>query len=104
MEFSKLVVDDDQFVALKLKKMPEAKLQPDNRKNLLIELQDDQTLRLKEFTTRNVMKQVALVIDGQAVTVHKIREPITGGQIQISRCTDNACEKLYYELQHDVKN
>lgn len=49
------------------------------------------------------MRHVALVIDGDALTMHKIKEPLTSGQLQITRCNDNACERLYITLKDNVK-
>jgi hypothetical protein len=39
-----------------------------------------------------------MVVDGEIVTVHKIRSIITGGKVQITRCTDNACEVIRSKL------
>ena len=50
------------------------------------------------------MKKVVLVIDGEALTIHKIKEPLTSGLLQITRCNDNACEKLSLVLKDNVKN
>jgi hypothetical protein len=49
------------------------------------------------------MQMVAIVVGGEVLTMHKIKEPITSGQLQISRCNDNACELLYVRLRDNVK-
>ncbi len=49
------------------------------------------------------MKQATLVVDGEALTVHKIRAAITGGKMEITRCGDNACERIYVTLKDNVK-
>ncbi len=102
-DYSKLIVSTDQFVALRLKRSPETQTEPDNRKILLLDFHDDQAKKLYEFTANHIMQKVAIVIGTEGVSVHKIRTAITGGKLQITRCTDNGCERLYYELEHDVK-
>ena len=42
--------------------------------------------------------KVAMVVDGEIVTLHKIRTVITGGKLQITRCQDNACEVIKAKL------
>lgn len=36
-------------------------------------------------------------------TFAKIKQPITSGQLQITRCNDNACERLYVTLKGNIK-
>jgi preprotein translocase subunit SecD len=102
-DLSKLIVSTDQFVAMRLKKMPEKVEQLDHRKMLFLDFKDETAKKLEEFTAHNLSQKVAIVIGCEAVTIHKIRAVITGGKLQVSRCTDNACEHLYYELEDDVK-
>jgi len=103
IEFSKVIVSNDQYVALRLKRNPETQTEPDNRKILLLDFHDDQAKKLYDFTSNHIMQKIAIVIGNEAVSVDKIRTAITGGKLQITRCTDNGCERLYYELEHDVK-
>lgn len=42
--------------------------------------------------------KIAMVVDGEIVTRHKIRSVITGGKLQITRCVDNACEVIRAKL------
>lgn len=39
-----------------------------------------------------------MVVDGEIVSLHKIRRVITGDKLQITRCTDNACEVIRAKL------
>jgi preprotein translocase subunit SecD len=55
-----------------------------------------------EFTEKNIMHQIAFVTDGTVITIHKIRAAVTDGEIQITRCTDNACQVLYLRLKEKV--
>jgi hypothetical protein len=36
--------------------------------------------------------------DGEIVTLHKIRTVVTGGKLQITRCTDDACVVIRAKL------
>lgn len=82
------------------------KKEPSGRGNsqLLIQLDPKHTKKLEEFTRRFAMKRnVAVVVGGEVISTHKIREAITGGRIQITRCGDNACEVIYTKLKGDTK-
>ncbi|MCF8239646.1 MAG: hypothetical protein K9I85_15895 [Saprospiraceae bacterium] len=97
-----LAVDPVDYVPLNLSAAPEGVVQKDKRIHLMLTLESASTKRLAEFTTRHVDRRVAIVIDGQAVTLHGIRMPITEGKLQITRCTDHACEKLLVALKDNV--
>ncbi|MCH8945114.1 MAG: hypothetical protein IH910_10060 [Proteobacteria bacterium] len=51
---------------------------------------------LERFTGQN--KRIAIVLDDEIVTRHKVHGPITGGEIMITRCTDEKCEVIYAKL------
>ncbi len=65
---------------------------------LRIELTEDAAAEMERVTRENLGSSAALVIDGEVVTAHKIRAVIEGGRIQLSRCTDTACELIYARL------
>jgi hypothetical protein len=98
-ESPKLRIDTSEYAPLILAQAPDTLNQPDNRKHLLLTLTPGAGDELSEFTGRNVGGRVAIVIGGMVVSQHKIRERIEGGKLQITRCTDNACEKIFYELE-----
>lgn len=101
--YNRIIIDSDEYVPLELEKPPVTEQQTELKKKLLLSLTPEASEKLKTFSTAHVMHRVALVIDGEALTVHKIREPLTSGQLQITRCTDNACERLYVKLKDNVK-
>jgi hypothetical protein len=101
--YLRLIIDTTEYVPLELEKGPTTEQQTESKKKLLLYLTKNASEQLKTFTTVHVMKRVALVVEGEAFTMHKIREPITSGQLQITRCTDNACERLYVSLKDNVK-
>jgi len=58
---------------------------------------------LKNIFGKECDEKVVIVVGGEALTMHKIREAITSGQLQITRCSGNACEKLFIMLKDNVK-
>jgi preprotein translocase subunit SecD len=97
-----LVIKIDDFVPMQLAEPPQTELQPDQRKKLLLSLSDQAKAKLTSFTREHLNQLTAIVVGGHALTLHKVRTVIDGGKLQITRCTDNACEKLYVELKDNV--
>ena len=87
------------FVPLLINGKPlEDKEEGSNKPRLQLTLEDEQIEPLKQFTATNLGKTVAIVIGGEVVSTHKIRTAITGGRLQITRCTKHGCETLYTRL------
>ncbi|MBI9070983.1 MAG: hypothetical protein JEY94_05260 [Melioribacteraceae bacterium] len=101
-ENSQLLLDKYKFVPLSLMKKPVTQDQEDGRKKLLLELTDTANDRLKFFTEKCLNREAAIVIGNRAMTVHKVRSVIEDGKLQITGCTDNACEVLYMELKDNI--
>jgi preprotein translocase subunit SecD len=101
---SYLLVSEDTFIPIVLGSDPEKGKDANGRPKLLLTLEKKQIKPLEEFTTKNVNKSIAIVIGKDVVTTHKIRQPIIGGRMQITRCTDNGCEAIYTQLQGKTGN
>ena len=65
---------------------------------LRLQLAPDAAQTLERFTAANLGRPVAIVVGGEVVSKHKVREAITGGKLQISWCNANACEVLRLKL------
>jgi preprotein translocase subunit SecD len=65
---------------------------------LRLELTAEAAGSLEKLSREHLGQTVAFVIDGEPVTIHKIRSVITGGQFRLSRCTDNACQYIFGRL------
>lgn len=102
-EFTRIIIDTSDYVPLELEKTPVSEQQTDTKKKLMLTLTKEASEKLKTFTKKHVMTMVTIVVDGEALTIHKIKTPITNGQLQITRCNDNACEKLLVKLKDNVK-
>lgn len=97
-----IIINKNEYAPLQLKTKPETEPQDDNRKKLMLQLTDQAKEQLKDFTTKHLNKLTTIVVNGEALTMHKIKMVIDGGFLQITRCTDNACEMLFVELQDNV--
>jgi preprotein translocase subunit SecD len=86
-------------VPLILAKTPELQKKGENGfPELRLELTPEASSKLEKLTREHLGGKVAFVIDGEPVTLHKIRSVITGGQFRLSRCTDTACQFIYGRL------
>ena len=98
-----LLIDRSDFVPLLLASEPDSVQMPDKKTKLLLNLTNPAGEKLKTFTAKHLNQKVVLVMNGEALTKHKVRSVISDGKIQITRCTDNACEYLYYEIKEKMK-
>jgi preprotein translocase subunit SecD len=86
-------------VPLMLAKTPELQKKGENGfPELRLELTPEASSKLEQLTREHLGGKVVFVIDGEPVTIHKIRSVITGGQFRLSRCTDTACQYIYGRL------
>ncbi|MDQ7825583.1 MAG: hypothetical protein RDV48_22475 [Candidatus Eremiobacteraeota bacterium] len=101
-----VVITKDHHVPLSLKEMPvKVKDRTERTKFWLsICLTDDAARVLEELTKANIGKTGTIVINGESVTRHKIKSIIKDGKMVISRCADNACERLFLDLKDNVKS
>ncbi|MBK8233489.1 MAG: hypothetical protein IPK72_23660 [Candidatus Eisenbacteria bacterium] len=88
----------EPYVPLLLDREPELGMSEKGFASLSIALDPKHTALLERFTRDHLNQSVAIVIGGEVVTKHTIKAVITGGQVQITRCTDNACEVLRTRL------
>lgn len=93
-----VTVDTKDFIPLILRKAPASQRQDDGRLLVAVELAEPYVKPLAEFTRNHLNQRIALVLDGEVMSCHKIRTVIEGGQIQITRCDDHACEKILSKL------
>jgi preprotein translocase subunit SecD len=93
-----VALDDRSFVPLVLAGAPEAHTDDGGRTLLRVTLARQHVTQLEEFTRTHLGGRVAIVIDGEIITIHKVRTVIPDGQVQITRCNDNACEVLRLKL------
>jgi preprotein translocase subunit SecD len=102
-DFAWLQIDTSDKVQLELEMLPSIEKDTLQKSRLRITLSEGSSKKLETFTAARIMKSVAIVLDGEAITMHKVRDTIHGGTMQISWCGENACEKLYTKLRGSVR-
>ncbi len=99
-----LIVNTKEFAAIKLMETPVASAHDNGFKKLDLSLNNSSSAAFAKFTQKHLNKMIAIVVDGKAVSKHEVKSVIDGGKLQITRCNDNACEKLMMELKDNVSN
>ncbi|HEV3146352.1 MAG TPA: hypothetical protein VGZ47_20865 [Gemmataceae bacterium] len=94
-----LVVRSTPDVELNLAAEPKAVIEGEEVVRILLKLQPNSAAALERLTTDRVGKQIAIVVDGEVVTVHKVRDVIKGGAAQISCCAPGSAKFLLEQLQ-----
>jgi preprotein translocase subunit SecD len=98
-----LVVHSSPEVGLDLAGKPKAAKEDREVVRIFLKLQPKAATALERLTRAHVGRQVAIVLGGEVVTMHKIREVIKGGDVQISSCTPGAAGHLLMQLQDHHK-
>lgn len=93
-----VTVDAVDYVPLILSRAPQSQRQEDGRLLVAVSLAESQVEPLARFTRAHLNQRIALVLDGEVMSTHKIRTVIEGGQLQITRCDDHACERILSKL------
>ena len=96
-----IALSETEFIPFELDGPPDAIRQEDGRFNVGLTVSSDMAQRMKQFSRQYLGRQVAMVIGGEIVTLHKVRAIIDGGQVQISRCTDRGCDLILGRLADD---
>ncbi|MDM7916847.1 MAG: hypothetical protein ACE15D_06100 [Candidatus Eisenbacteria bacterium] len=93
-----LAIDTTSTVPLLLEGEPEARADETGRALLSVTLAHEQVGPLESFTRDHLGRPVAILLDGEVVTMHKVRTVIQDGRMQITRCDSNTCEVLRSRL------
>lgn len=93
-----VTVETHSFVPLILGAAPEPTQQENGSILLSVALSPKYIKTLADFTRAHLGERVALVLDGEVVSTHKIRTVIEGGRMQITRCDDHACQRILSKL------
>jgi hypothetical protein len=94
-----VVVRSSPDVELDLDGKPKAVKEGEEVVRILLKLKPKAAAALERVTTDSRGKQIAIVLDGEVVTMHKIRQVIKCGEVQISSCTAGAAKYLLEQLQ-----
>ena len=93
-----VAIDPDDYVPLIIDGAAKIGSDSDGKSMLSVTLARENVAKLEAFTRSHLGGKVANVIGGQIVTLHKVRAVIPDGQLQITRCEDDACRMIWSEL------
>jgi len=91
-------IDPKDYVPLIIEGAPEMRKDGQGKSILSVSLTRTNAQRAESFTRAHLGGKVAMVVDGEIVTIHKIRSVIAEGKLQVTRCQDNACEVIRTKL------
>jgi preprotein translocase subunit SecD len=93
-----VALDRSSFVPLMLAGAPTAEKDDRGWTLLDVRLAPEHVKPLEDFTQRHLGGKTAIVIDGEIITMHKVRSVIKDGRARITRCSDDACKSLLLKL------
>jgi preprotein translocase subunit SecD len=99
-----LVVRSAPDVQLDLMGAPKAIKEGEEVVRILLKLRPHAAKALERLTAERVGRQLTIVIGGEVVTMHKIREVIKGGDVQITNCAAGAANYLLEKLQANQRS
>jgi preprotein translocase subunit SecD len=85
-------------VELDLAGKPKADKDGEEVVRILLKLEPKAATAFERLTSERVGKQIAIIIGGEVVTMHKIRTAIEGGEVQITCCAPGSAKHLLEEL------
>lgn len=94
-----VVVRSAPDVEFDLAEKPKAVKEGADVVSILLKLKPKAAVALERVTANGRNKQIAIVLDGEVVTIHKIRQVIKGGEVQISSCAAGGAKYLLEQLQ-----
>ena len=95
----RFLLREDGAVPLELARDPVYSEDEEGRKQIALTLTPEAGSALADLTRRLVGGRVAVVIGGEVISFHKVREPILGNGVVISCCAPGAYERLSLQLQ-----
>jgi preprotein translocase subunit SecD len=93
-----VALDTSFFVPLVLAGPPDTEKDDRGWTLLNVTLAREHVKSLENFTRVHLGGRVAIVVDGEIITMHKVRTVIQDGRAQITRCQDDACQTLRLKL------
>ena len=87
-------VDNEPLVPASLMRLTETGVDSQSSKQWLRVAVPEETARpMLDFTQSPTGKSIAVVLNGELASRHKIRQPLTSGSIQVNCCDPKACER-----------
>ena len=86
-------------VALDLDGAPKVEKDGDVVLSIQLKLKPAAAAALEQLSGKHVGKHVAIIVGDEVVTMHRIRQAIKGGELQITSCAPGAANHLLEQLQ-----
>jgi preprotein translocase subunit SecD len=94
-----LVVRDKPAVTLDLAGEPKAVKEGEEVVRILMKLWPKAAAALERLTNDQRGRPIAIVLGGEVVSAHKVREVIKGGEVQITSCAPGGASYLLEQLR-----
>lgn len=102
-EYDPIIIFTDNFVPFELTTAPTIEFQKNKENLLFVNLTENATEKLKEFTTQNMMNNIVVVVNGEALSIYKVTKPVASSLINITKCSKNGCDQVYKRLKGTIK-
>jgi preprotein translocase subunit SecD len=99
-----LVVHSAPELVFDLAREPKAVKEGGEVVRISLKLRPRAAAALERLTLAQIGRKVAIVLGGEVVTMHKVREAIKGGDVQITSCAAGAANYLFEQLQAHQKD
>jgi len=104
-EYDPITIFTDDFVPFELTSAPVIQTQKNHENFLVVELTSNATKRLTAFTLKNIMNNIVMVVNGQALSIYKVVHPVISSEIKIIKCSsNNGCNEVYKRLLVRMKD
>ncbi|MEP6947797.1 MAG: hypothetical protein ABI863_00920 [Ginsengibacter sp.] len=101
-EYYPIIIFTDDFAPFELTDAPIIQFQKNQENLLFVNLTENASEKLKEFTTRNMMNHIVVVVNGEALSVYKVIQPVASRLVNITKCNKNGCDQIYKRLKSTV--
>lgn len=102
-DYPPVIVHTDDFVPLELADIPVIQRYRNEADQLIVQLTTDASDKLKEFTSRNMMNYIAVVVNTEVLVIYKVVQPVAGTFIKITNCDGQGCDQVYYRLRRSIR-
>ncbi|MEO5591169.1 MAG: hypothetical protein ABIR15_00265 [Chitinophagaceae bacterium] len=101
--YEPLVIITDDYFSFEMAGQPVVQNKRKENGALLLQLTADAKEKLKKFTSRNLMKNIVVVVNDEALVIYKITTPVISGLIKITKCDGQACNQIFKRLKSSSK-
>ena len=101
--YKPIIIETDNYFPLEMAGHPFVQTQ-NNQNVLMLQLTKQAKESLATFTSNNLMREIAVVVNDQVLTIYKITNPVTGGLLKIIKCDGQACKQILKNIKGPGKS